>query len=279
MNNNNKFYFIQLLEPNNQSGKYVTWTRWGRVGENGQSADFSGLDLKKAKSTFESKFKAKSGLAWGNRFDNAVSGKYMFLERDYEADSDGEKEDKPKKEFKEEEADDDPEVETPKSVLPFEVQQVVGLIFNQAFWANTMANMSYDAEKMPLGKLSKRTLLKGFELLKQLSDMVHNMQSMSNGLTLDDINNQYFTVIPHAFGRGRVPLINNQQLIKKEIALLETLTDMEIANEILKGSKTKQTGDTVHPLDRQFAGLGMQEMTPCKFARDFNLISNAANVH
>ncbi len=32
--NNNKFYFIQLLEPDNeQTGSYYVWTRWGRVGE------------------------------------------------------------------------------------------------------------------------------------------------------------------------------------------------------------------------------------------------------
>lgn len=263
-NNNNKFYFIQLLEPNKPNGKYVTWTRWGRVGENGQSTDFSGLELNTAKSTFEQKFRAKSGLAWKDRFDNPKSGKYTFLERDYEADSDGEKEDKPRKKLKEEETDDEIEVEPPKSTLPTAVQDVVGLIFNQTFWAKTMANMDYDANKLPLGKLSKRTLQKGFELLKQLSDMVNNMQVVSNGLSLDDINNQYFTVIPHAMGRGRVPLINHPDLIKKEIALLEALTDMEIANEILKGAKSKSTGDTVHPLDRQFAGLGLQEMTPCK---------------
>ena len=33
--NNNKFYVIQLLE---KGGKYYAWTRWGRVGEDGQNA-------------------------------------------------------------------------------------------------------------------------------------------------------------------------------------------------------------------------------------------------
>jgi predicted DNA-binding WGR domain protein len=35
-NNNNKFYVIQLLDAG--TGRYAVWTRWGRVGENGQNA-------------------------------------------------------------------------------------------------------------------------------------------------------------------------------------------------------------------------------------------------
>ncbi|EEP79451.1 hypothetical protein UREG_04297 [Uncinocarpus reesii 1704] len=245
MNNNNKFYFIQVLEPNNKSDKYLTWTRWGRVGEDGQTSAFNGLDLKKAIATFEKKFRDKTGLAWKDRFENAKAGKYMFLERDYE-ETDDESEEQPKKKaktFGEEDAEEEIEVKTAECTLPLPVQHVVGLIFNQAFWANTMATMDYDANKLPLGKLSKRTLQKGFELLKLLSDM-------------------YFTVIPHALGRGRIPLINNEQMIKKEIGLLEALTDMEIANEILKGSKKNNSVDPVHVLDRQFSGLNLKEMEP-----------------
>lgn len=36
--NANKFYVIQLLETDASPPKYYTWTRWGRVGEKGQSA-------------------------------------------------------------------------------------------------------------------------------------------------------------------------------------------------------------------------------------------------
>ncbi|KAI2084804.1 hypothetical protein LOZ36_004508 [Ophidiomyces ophidiicola] len=262
MNNNNKFYFIQVLESNKLDGVYVTWTRWGRVGENGQSADFGKTGLASAIATFEKKFRDKSGLPWKDRFAAPKPGRYMFLERDYEDESDIEKEEKPQKKAKVESDEEEDEVIVPDCTLAAPVQEVIGLIFNQAFWANTMATLDYDANKLPLGKLSKRTLQKGFELLKKLSDMVNSKQSVSNGVSLDDFNNQYFTVIPHAFGRGRVPLINSTAMIKREIALLETLTDMEIANEILKVSKTADPVDNIHPLDRQFAGLGLQEMTP-----------------
>ncbi|KJF60509.1 polymerase [Coccidioides immitis RS] len=257
MNNNNKFYFIQILEPNDMSGQYTTWMRWGRVGEFGQSSFYKDQSLEAAISTFGKKFKDKSGLSWKNRFDSPKAGKYMFLERDYEVESEDEKEEKVKKEDEEEE---EVEVKMAECTLSEPIQHVVSLIFNQSYWANAMATLDYDANKLPLGKLSKRTLQKGFELLKDLSDMVNNGQF--HGTALEIINNQYFTVIPHALGRGRIPLINNERMIKKEIALLEALTDMEIANEILKGSKKSDAADPIHPLDQQFAGLGLQEMTP-----------------
>jgi poly [ADP-ribose] polymerase len=40
----------------------------------------------------------------------------------------------------------------------------MALIFNQQFFASTMMEMSYDANKLPLGKLSKRMLASGFKL-------------------------------------------------------------------------------------------------------------------
>jgi poly [ADP-ribose] polymerase 2/3/4 len=71
-NNNNKFYRIQLLEASN--GNYYTWTRWGRVGEHGQSKMLGGGDLRGAIAEFEKKFKDKSGLRWDDRLANPKSG-------------------------------------------------------------------------------------------------------------------------------------------------------------------------------------------------------------
>lgn len=262
--NNNKFYLIQLL-VNKTSGKYTTWTRWGRVGENGQSAAFPGLTLDEAKDVFDKKFKTKTGLSWSNRLGAPKAGKYTFIERNYEDDSDDEDESE-KKGNKKVKKEDKEEVKAPECTLSRPVQELVGLIFNQQYMLSTMASMSYDAKKLPLGKLSKRTLMSGFQVLKDLSEMVANpsiaMQKYNQpfGFAAELLSNQYFTLIPHVFGRSRPPVIGSLDLIKREVELLETLTDMEIANEIMKDAKASETG--LHPLDVQFSGLGLQEMTP-----------------
>ncbi|PGH29060.1 poly [ADP-ribose] polymerase [[Emmonsia] crescens] len=266
--NNNKFYLIQLL-VNKTSGKYTTWTRWGRVGENGQSAAFPGLTLDEAKDVFDKKFKTKTGLSWSNRLGAPKAGKYTFIERNYEDDSDDEDESE-KKGNKKVKKEDKEEVKAPECTLSRPVQELVGLIFNQQYMLSTMASMSYDAKKLPLGKLSKRTLMSGFQVLKDLSEMVANpsiaMQKYNQpfGFAAELLSNQYFTLIPHVFGRSRPPVIGSLDLIKREVELLETLTDMEIANEIMKDAKASETG--LHPLDVQFSGLGLQEMTPVSSA-------------
>lgn len=270
-NNNNKFYRVQLLKDKFKD-QYWTWTRWGRVGELGQGAMLGDGSLNSAKTAYEKKFKDKSGLKWEDRLQDPKSGKYAFLERNYE-DSDDEEE-KPQK-AKKEAIEERKPVE---SALPQPVQSLMSFIFNQQNFLNTMAQMSYDAKKLPLGKLSKRTLHSGFEILKELSELISDPSlatskyGQSFNKATEDLSNRYFTMIPHDFRRNRPPVINHNDMVKKEVDLLENLTDMEIANAIVKDSKLDD--DEVHFLDKQFQGLGMQEMTPCEFYPTWTMTQN-----
>ncbi|GIK00388.1 hypothetical protein Aspvir_004411 [Aspergillus viridinutans] len=257
-NNNNKFYRIQLLVDTSGT-TYKTWTRWGRVGEFGSSALLGDGTLQRAKFEFEKKFKDKTGLKWEDRLSTPKSNKYTFIERNYEEsddeDDNADKMDVDKKEDK----------KPVESTLPQAVQKLLTFIFNQQHFLSTMASMSYDAQKLPLGKLSKRTLTTGFQILKDLSELVTNPTLASSRYNTtfqdaaQDLSNRYFTTIPHVFGRNRPPVLATDQQIKTEVDLLEALTDMGVANEIMKDSRD---AEMMNQLDRQYQGLGMQEMTP-----------------
>ncbi|KAK4696850.1 hypothetical protein P7C71_g1138, partial [Lecanoromycetidae sp. Uapishka_2] len=263
--NANKFYRIQLLVS--PSGNYKTWTRWGRVGEHGANAVLGDGSLGSALNFFNAKFKDKSGLRWENRLDpcptHTKKSKYAFIERKYEEDSSD---------------DDDAIMPAPKSrtatmspvkhaasTLPKQVQRLMELIFNQDFFAETMTEMNYDADKLPLGQLSKRTLQRGFEALKDLGELLADptiafeQHNMTFAQALEAFSNAYYTHIPHSFGRQRAPIINTDEALRREVTLLESLSDMEIATAIMKDGKD---GGEINALDRQFAGLGLQEMTP-----------------
>lgn len=242
-------------------------TRWGRVGETGQQDTYTANDLDLAIQVFEKKFKDKSGLTWANRLDPPRSGKYTFLERNYE-ESDDEGDEKPtEKEARE-------PVNAPESNLTKPVQRLMELIFNQQYFAASLNEMSYDAQKLPLGKLSKRTLMMGYEKLKALADLIGDTYSPGRLLAIAEMSDAYYTVIPHAFGRSRPPVIGSDDRLKKEIALLESLSDMEIANALMKESKESKNdeGKATHPLDQQYSRLGMQEMTPRKCPNPFALL-------
>ena len=268
--NSNKFYRIQLLAGND----YRTWTRWGRVGEHGKGLLLGDGDLTEAVKQFDKKFKEKTGHTWANRLNPPKSGKYTFVERDYGEDSSNDDDELPDAVLR---RGSNPSARAPKLVdtpppaskLFKPVQNLMELIFNQNYFAATMKEMDYDVDKLPLGKLSKRTLMTGFERLKELAELFDNplladeKHNMTYNQAVEEISNSFYTIIPHAFGRQRPPMITSEERLKKEITLLESLSDLEIANEILKGAKGGD-GDKTHSLDRQFAGLGLEEMTPSK---------------
>lgn len=258
--NANKFYRIQVVfQTEGDAVNYFTWTRWGRVGEKGHTALKLGPTLDAATRVFEKKFKDKSGLKWEDRYMNPKSGKYTFIDRSYEEDDDDDE-----KKVKNESNAKKPPVE---SQLPWPVQNLMSFIFNQDNFLSAMKAMDYDAEKLPLGKLSERTLKQGFSVLKDLSELIIHPElavtkySKTFYKAAESLSNQYFTIIPHVFGRNRPPVLSTGPLIKKEVELLEALTDMDVANDIMKEALDV---DEVNQLDQQFKGLGLKEMSQRK---------------
>lgn len=264
-NNNNKFYRLQLLRS--VSGDYRTWTRWGRVGEYGQAKTLGDGSLSHALREFESKFKTKSGLHWADRGNPPKPGKYAFIERSYEPDSEEDVDDDTDTKAVKDEPEDEP-----TSKLPKATQELMELIFNQQYFAATMAHLNYDSAKLPLGKLSKTTITRGFQALKDLSALLDDPSlaiseyQTSFAQSVENLSNLFYTIIPHSFGRNRPPVIRDDNMLKKEIELLESLGDMKDASLLMKGDK--KDVEKINMLDRQFQGLGMDEMTPLSSTSD-----------
>ncbi|KAL9632033.1 MAG: hypothetical protein Q9164_005560 [Protoblastenia rupestris] len=269
--NNNKFYRIQLLAS--ASGEYTAWTRWGRVGSSGQHSALGSGDLGVALLFFDRKFREKSGLSWSNRLDPPKKNKYTFIERKYEGNESDQGEDSasgdetlpPGQTAGSSKRKHTEAFSAVESKLPKPTQRLMEMIFNRHYFAKTMAEMSYDANKLPLGDLSKRTLERGFQILKDLAELMFEpsladeKHNMTYGDALEEFSNAYYSTIPHDFGRSRAPIISIQEQILQEVELLESLTDMEIAGKIMQNSGR---GSDTHTLDRWFAGLNLQEMTP-----------------
>jgi poly [ADP-ribose] polymerase len=210
---------------------------------------------------FEKKFKDKTGLKWADRTDEPKPKKYVFVERSYEPESDDEPDVKPKSEV---DGGEKIKVEPPECKLEKPIASLMELIFNQAHIANTMASLNYDAAKLPLGKLSKATITRGYEALKKLAAVLDDpslAQSEYNSpihTVSEDLSNRYYSYIPHDFGRNRPPIISDIDHLKKEVQLLESLTDLKDADAILK--MEKKSTDNVHPLDARYEGLKMKSM-------------------
>src|SRR5271169_1763925 len=102
-----------------------------------------------------------------------------------------------------------------------------------------MTSLNYDANKLPLGKLSESTLQKGNSILKEISNVLADASiaktqyGSSSSDALATLTSRYYTIIPHVFGRYVPPIINNVDRLKREAELIESLGSMEIATEII----------------------------------------------
>ncbi|XP_051874790.1 protein mono-ADP-ribosyltransferase PARP3 [Pristis pectinata] len=249
-NNNNKFYIIQLIE---QGGSYYCWNRWGRVGEIGQSNLNSLADLNKAVKEFEKKFKDKTKNNWANR-DSFIAhpGKYTMIELEQ-----GYKEATVMKN----DAVDGSSVLCKKvrpCTLDKATQDLIKLIFSHDMFKEQMQTMNLDLKKMPLGKLSKQQIAKGFDALDELEEA---LKSPNNTNQLEELSSKFYTIIPHYFGRNRPPVIDTAELLQAKKDMLLVLADIELAQSLQAEKEQKQkmeVSEVPHPLDEDYNLLKCQ---------------------
>jgi poly [ADP-ribose] polymerase len=226
--NANKFYIIQLLAHDTKANFFYVWNRWGRVGYSGQNA-LKGpfLDVEKAKAEYNKKFNEKT------------RGGYIEVHITYE---DEQEETKIVKKAEREEGKQE------ESKLDKRVKDLINLIFDLKTITNTLAEIGYDAKKMPLGKLSQETIKRGMEVLKRIDEA---LEQNSKG-SLSDLSSQFYSLIPHDFGFKQMAsfIINSKERLKEKIGMLENLTDMKIATTILE-----QSSSNLSPVDEHYIKL------------------------
>ena len=250
--NNNKFYVIQLLE---KGGKFYAWTRWGRVGEDGQSALVGPVDFAKALKAFEAKFKDKTKNAWADRAKfKPAAGRYSLIEIDRSVDPDKAEELEEKLKGIDAEAAKVQKSAAKKFApckLEGPLEKFMNLIFDEDMFKGAMASFDIDVKKMPLGNLSKTQVEKGFDVLVALEKHIKARKAK----LVEELTSQFYTVIPHAFGRRTPPLIDTQELLDKKLEMLNVLNDIEIAVSMQKVATKSGAKLVPHPADENYSKL------------------------
>ncbi|KAG2588656.1 hypothetical protein PVAP13_5NG227300 [Panicum virgatum] len=228
--NNNKFYIIQVLESD-AGGSFLVYNRWGRVGARGQDklhGPFSTRD--QAIYEFEGKFQNKTNNLWCDRKKfRCYAKKYTWLEMDY-----GETHKETNKAEKKGSITD----QIKETKLETRIAQFISLICNISMMKQQMVEIGYNADKLPLGKLSKSTILKGYDVLKRISNVI----SRADRRQLEQLTGEFYTVIPHDFGfrKMREFIIDSPQKLKAKLEMVEALGEIEIAIKLLEDDSSDQ---------------------------------------
>ena len=89
-----------------------------------------------------------------------------------------------------------------------------------------MLEFEIDLSKMPLGKLSKKQIETAYKILTEVQDMIRNTSGTESKFL--DASNRFFTLIPHDFGMRSPPLLDNPDLVKTKIEMLDSLLEIEV---------------------------------------------------
>ncbi|RVE52809.1 hypothetical protein evm_002466 [Chilo suppressalis] len=223
----NSYYKLQVLEHENKK-KYWLFRSWGRIG-----TTIGGTKLEDCKSCddaidrFTSLYEEKTENPWEFR-DNfmKVPDCYYPIDVDYG-------EDVHKKVISEDKS----------CTLPKPLQNLIRMIFDVESMKKVLLEFDLDTEKMPLGKLSKKQIKSGYEVLSKLMKDLQDNKATQGKIV--DATNRFFTLIPHNFGVNNPPLLN-MDLIKSKSEMLDNLLEIEIAYSLLDSDDGSESPVTAH---------------------------------
>jgi len=161
----------------------------------------------------------------------------------------------------------------PESKLPDRLQALVQLICDVRMMQKTVMEIGYDPEKIPLGKLSKSTISKGMDMLKQIEACLKSKAAHS---TLAELSSRFYSLIPHkTYGMRPPPVINSMDMLKEKLELCESLADIQIAMSLLSSG-----GSSENPIDSNYAKLKCDMEPVDKKSKEWQIVQQyVKNTH
>jgi predicted DNA-binding WGR domain protein len=259
----NSYYKLQILEHDKKKKWYV-FRSWGRVGTTiggTKLQDFE--DKHEAVRDFEFLYEEKTGNRWKNRKDfKKVAGRFFPLDIDMGENSE---------EIKKLSAKDS------KSKLAKPIQELVTLVFDIERMKSAMVEFEIDLSKMPLGKLSRKQIETAYKILTEAQDMIKNETGSESKFL--DASNRFFTLIPHDFGMRSPPLLDNPDLVKHKIDMLDNLLEIEVAYSLL-ASDGENSDKEKDPVDAHYDKLKTEIEVVKEETEEYNILKDyVTNTH
>ncbi|KAK6164538.1 hypothetical protein DH2020_001402 [Rehmannia glutinosa] len=249
----NSYYILQIIQDDKSPDCYV-FRKWGRVGNEkiggNKLEEMSKLD---AIHEFKRLFLEKTGNsweAWENKTDfQKQPGRFYPLDIDY-----GVKDLSKKK-----------QLNFTSSQLAPQLVELMKMLFNVETYRAAMMEFEINLSEMPLGKLSRSNIQKGFEALTQIQNLLSNTAhapAVKESLIID-ASNRFFTVIPSIHPH----VIKDEDDFKSKVKMLEALQDIEIASRIVGFD-----GDSNDSVDEKYQKLRCHISPLSHDSEDFQLI-------
>ncbi|KAK9067559.1 hypothetical protein SSX86_011670 [Deinandra increscens subsp. villosa] len=215
----NSYYILQIIEDDKGSDCHV-FRKWGRVG----NEKIGGIKLEEMSKSdaiqeFKRLFLEKTGNsweAWEQKTHKKQPGRFFPLEIDYGVSKDSIQKNN---------------IKDAKSELAPPLAELMKMLFNVETYRAAMMEFEINMAEMPLGKLSKSNIQKGFEVLTELQNLLNRSTdnlAVKEGMIVD-ASNRFFTIIPSVHPH----VIKDEDDFKLKVKMLEALQDIEIASRLV----------------------------------------------
>lgn len=250
----NSYYILQVIEEDDGSECYV-FRKWGRVG----NEKIGGTKLEEMSKTdaireFKRLFLEKTGNPW-EAWEQKTNfqkqpGKFYPLDIDY-----GVRQGPKRKVLNE-----------MKSSLAPQLLELMNMLFNVETYRAAMMEFEINMSEMPLGKLSKENIQKGFQALTEIQNLLDNIGHQELSLRESLIvaaSNRFFTLIPSIHPH----IIRDEDDLMMKVKMLEALQDIEIASRLVGFDS-----DNDESLDDKFKKLHCDIMPLSHDSEDYKLV-------
>ncbi|XP_076905255.1 poly [ADP-ribose] polymerase 1-like [Bidens hawaiensis] len=215
----NSYYILQIIEEDKGSGCHV-FRKWGRVGNDKVGGNkLEEMCKEDAIQEFKRLFLEKTGNSWEDWEQKKLKkqpGRFYPLEIDYGVNKDAIQRNK---------------LKDAKSQLAPPLAELMKMLFNVETYRAAMMEFEINMAEMPLGKLSKSNIQRGFQVLTELQDLLN--KSTDNPAVKEsmivDASNRFFTIIPSVHPH----VIKDEDDFKTKVKMLEALQDIEIASRLV----------------------------------------------
>jgi len=139
-----------------------------------------------------------------------------------------------------------------------------------------MVKFDLNVKELPLGKLSVNQINKGFAVLEKISAAI-NSGKKSN---LSGLCSEFYTVIPHSFGRRVPPVFSDAESVQVKKDMLSVLSDIALAQDLTKKSEGVVDDDEEYeenPMDKNYALLKAEVEPLAQDSDEYDIILNYLN--
>lgn len=255
------FYKMQLLKQCRGKELIILFTRWGRVGDEGQFQRTPFPSVEDAIREFKKIFRSKTGNVWDNlNAFSAIPKKYRLVDL----------ETKSVKNLNQVKINFD-KFQKADSLKPTNLPiSLVKLIENLAMvHRNNVKFSGFDEEyddELPFGKLTFETLKKGAELLEQIEELIKKHDELKKREDFSQTNElnfmesvlkpceEFYGLIPvYGFSKDKLKPMFTMDDLREKQKVIHKLVHLEFASQLLIAAEYNL--NAVHPFEYIFRCL------------------------